>query len=665
MSAPKKKGSLFETKVQFKLQPTTPGPGRSRDGGGGAAVPPRPPQVEYVRLHLAPRPAPPSAQPTPTVNKSPPSRLAPKEPRLRPPSPKEVDELNQKGQAKQKEDGVLKRASDHKFHHLLDDIDRISVPVKIVAGNTTCFCPPKDGPELSKVSQSAITHPKGTTNLQKEVSEQNQNGQTKGNEDLNLEISSSVPLKRLAGKRACVRPPRDFHDLTEVLKCSSAHTKKEVDYQNQKRQAKQKEDGHLERTYELDFHNLLDDINGASLPLTLGAGKRTRICPPRDSHELSEVSQSESAHPKNMPGTERHTFSSKSKLAGRNREISERLNSDKDKQCPDDTSDQDGNLTLGNFHSNKKCSLDKDTSEVVEPVRSSNQRDDGADTCTDTRRNFDKFIGRRKLTKTIDVPGTSTNYKISSASRMETRLILRRSLRSLYKLHKDGWCLGGSFSLRNFLIDDNLFISLQYRAEDRREFNRKGARADFQRFARMVRKEMFSSEDMPDEIRRWLERIERAGMDYEYLLSYDCSLMEHNQVMSTFMQLYAKLLRMERSDYLGYQFVLDHLQHFSGWSFEDLQNEFFTGTFWRRDPVTRNRGPAAYGSDVMSLLRLIRNTFQHIMLKTIESNGEIMFDEDQYEDILNDGFPGLLGDFMEAMYIVGYLADLNLEYVMI
>lgn len=157
--------------------------------------------------------------------------------------------------------------------------------------------------------------------------------------------------------------------------------------------------------------------------------------------------------------------------------------------------------------------------------------------------------------------------------------------------------------------------------------------------------------------------IQKGGANYEYLVSYDSSLMEYNQVISTFMQLYSKLQIMEKFDPVGYNFVMKSLRHFDGWRELDLHNWHFLDTYWWRDPNTGKL--MDYGTDVKSLLRLIRNTFQHIMLKTLDSNGNIVLHEEEYEYILNDQFPGLLSDFMEAMYIPGYLADLNLEYVMV
>lgn len=273
---------------------------------------------------------------------------------------------------------------------------------------------------------------------------------------------------------------------------------------------------------------------------------------------------------------------------------------------------------------------------------------------------MDRFLAQRKLTKEVDIPGT--NGRVSNASVLEIRVILRRGVRRLYQLHREDFALGGSFNLQNFFTDDNLFISLEYRAEDRIKYSKKGGRADLQRFVRIVREDIFSAEEMPQEIAEWLLRIETAGTDYEYLISYDSPLMEHNQTISTFMQLYAKLQRMEKTDRVGYRFVLKHLSHFVGWSSVDLHNRHFLKTYFRTDPITGK--PAKYDSGVKSLLRLIRNTFQHIILDTIDENGNATFGEEDYEHMLHDQFPRLLSEFMEAMYIAGYLADLNLEYVM-
>jgi len=282
---------------------------------------------------------------------------------------------------------------------------------------------------------------------------------------------------------------------------------------------------------------------------------------------------------------------------------------------------------------------------------------------TKAMRRLDHFLDERKLTKTIEIPGTSTSPRITNAALMETRLLLRRSIRPLYKLHRDGYCLDGSFCLNNFLIDENLLIALEYQPENRKKYSKERGCADFQRFVKMVQDDVFGAEDIPNEICDWLSLIQSAGTDYEYLVSYDSALMECNQVLSTFMQLYSKLIIMETSDYAGYKFVLKQLQPFAGWDILDLHNEHFIGTYWRRDPITGNR--TRYGNDVRSLLRLIRNTFQHIMMKTVDINGRITFKEEEYEYILNDQFPRLLRDFMKAMYTAAYLAELNLEHVMV
>lgn len=156
---------------------------------------------------------------------------------------------------------------------------------------------------------------------------------------------------------------------------------------------------------------------------------------------------------------------------------------------------------------------------------------------TKAMRRLDHFLDERKLTKTIEIPGTSTSPRITNAALMETRLILRRSIRPLYKLHRDGYCLDGSFCLNNFLIDENLLIALEYQPENRKEYSKERGCADFQRFVKMVQDDVFGAEDIPNEICDWLSLIQSAGTDYEYLVSYDSALMECNQVLSTFMQL--------------------------------------------------------------------------------------------------------------------------------
>ncbi|CAD6259774.1 unnamed protein product [Miscanthus lutarioriparius] len=283
---------------------------------------------------------------------------------------------------------------------------------------------------------------------------------------------------------------------------------------------------------------------------------------------------------------------------------------------------------------------------------------------------LDQFLLKRELTKTIELPGTSRSCRVTTSARLEIRLILRRSIRLIYKLHREGYSLEGSFGLRSFWVDDNLFVTLEYKEEDRKNYSKQGARKDLQSFVKMVQSEIFGSQDMPSEIMRWLSLIQKGGTDYEYLISYDCALMEHNQILSTFMQLYSKLQTMKKSDYIGYKFVLDELKHFNGWSGRDLHNQYFTETYLGRDKKKRKwrdrgRWKRSYGTDVMSLLRLIRNTFQHITLKRFDKSGNIIFDEENYEYILDDQFPRILPEFMEAMYIAAYLADLNLEHVMV
>jgi hypothetical protein len=138
--------------------------------------------------------------------------------------------------------------------------------------------------------------------------------------------------------------------------------------------------------------------------------------------------------------------------------------------------------------------------------------------------------------------------------------------------------------------------------------------------------------------------------------------MEHHQTLNTFFSLYHTLQLMQQRDRAGYLFVLDQLERFDGWTVFDLHNKYFFDTYLGRDLSKTHQ--VQYGTDVMSLLRLIRNTFQHITLKTMDDSGNITFGPEEFEYILHDQFPDLIAELMEAMFVAGYLSDLNLEHQM-
>lgn len=272
------------------------------------------------------------------------------------------------------------------------------------------------------------------------------------------------------------------------------------------------------------------------------------------------------------------------------------------------------------------------------------------------------YLENKKLTKDVEIPGTSSDCRVSTVARMETRLLLRRSAKALYKLHRSGKCLDGAFTLNNFLLDDDMFVHLDYKEESAKDFSKLGAKNDFKQFVRTVKDDIFASEDIPQEILKWLSLIERQARGYEYLICYHSSLMEHHQTLNTFFSLYHTLQLMQQRDRAGYLFVLDQLERFDGWTVFDLHNKYFFDTYLGRDLSKTHQ--VQYGTDVMSLLRLIRNTFQHITLKTMDDSGNITFGPEEFEYILHDQFPDLIAELMEAMFVAGYLSDLNLEHQM-
>uniref|UniRef100_A0A0E0NFF6 Uncharacterized protein n=1 Tax=Oryza rufipogon TaxID=4529 RepID=A0A0E0NFF6_ORYRU len=276
-------------------------------------------------------------------------------------------------------------------------------------------------------------------------------------------------------------------------------------------------------------------------------------------------------------------------------------------------------------------------------------------TLVDTRRR------RTRLTDTIIPPGCGRTRKYE-ITRMSTRLVLRRSVRSLYKLHSQSNSLAGRFSLRNFLISDEMTIEMdEFQADDLDPYTKANAEVDFYQYVKTI-EELFESLPVPEDIHRWLSMIMRDPTAYQYLICYHYCLMEEHQMMHVFTSLYNKLLVLPTTDPAGYNFVLERLKIFSGWSPMDLHNVYFIETFYWKDPITGV--PIIYGDDVLSLLRLVRNTYQHFMSKVVEGR-KLLFSEKDFGNMVNEQFSGLLDEFFEAMFIATYYADLQLEHTMV
>jgi hypothetical protein len=255
-----------------------------------------------------------------------------------------------------------------------------------------------------------------------------------------------------------------------------------------------------------------------------------------------------------------------------------------------------------------------------------------------------------RLTKKITIPYMLNKIKVGKEA---AKLILLNAYGLVIDLHSEGKTLKGLFSSINFLISLRT-KKVTLRGIEPQGYAKGDCTLDKTKFVAMV-KGMFG-DDLPDDIKIWLDCIEKGGHDNAVRKRID--MLHANNIFGEFCLMYHSLLEMKELDEDKFETLLKTLYTYEGWESRMFNWRVLESNHRYQDRNADNKTGSAdskigphHKAGAFGLMHQLRNCWEHPARRYKRFLLAVLLDE----------FPELLSDIQQALYDAGYLPQLDIE----
>ncbi|TVT99250.1 hypothetical protein EJB05_55397, partial [Eragrostis curvula] len=194
----------------------------------------------------------------------------------------------------------------------------------------------------------------------------------------------------------------------------------------------------------------------------------------------------------------------------------------------------------------------------------------------------------------------------------DTKLVLRRSVRIVQKLHEVDRSLEGRYDFSNFEVLKKKRILLNNISPGTlRRLRRSGSDADYSTFA-LEASHHFFPRGIPSEMRGWFRLLLEEAYAQECLIVNSIALKEGKKAIFHFNYLYGELLVLRTENPRAYKGIIEHMNAcHRGWMRRAVKNTITRAILEHKGKESEADDEPQYEDDAKDLLRLCRNLIAH------------------------------------------------------